>query len=102
MKKEELIKENAKLEQTNKEWSEADLQRRKNLSEMLNAPLKKQGMYDYNMERVIYGWPDIYFVLGELTSKRDYANFSDTISRHERDISDLRFWKESVESKEIK
>ena len=89
MKKEELIIENTKLGQANKELFESDLQRRKVLSEMLSAPFKKSGMYDYNSEQVIYGWPDIYFHLGKLVAKKDYADFSDTLSRHERDISDL-------------
>jgi hypothetical protein len=94
MKKEEFIIENAKPTQTNKEWSETDLQRRKTLSEMLNAPFKKKGMNDYNTERVIYSWPEIYFTLGALVAKRDYAEFNDTIQRHERDIADLRQWRD--------
>jgi len=93
-KKEQLVVELAVLGQTNKEWSEADLQRRKVLSEMLNAPFKKKNMYDYDAERVIYSWPEIYFTLGKLTAKRDYTDFNDTIQRHERDIADLRQWRD--------
>jgi len=92
--KEQCIAELAVLAQTNKEWSEADAQRRKTLSEMLNAPFKKKGMYDYDTERVIYSWPEIYFALGNLTAKRDYADFNDIIQRHEIDIADLRQWRE--------
>lgn len=88
--KEQLIADVAKLELTNKEWSEANLQRRKNLSEMLNAPFKKKGMYDYETERLTYSWPEIYFALGKLQAKRDYLEFNDTINRHEKDIADLR------------
>jgi len=91
--KEKFIKDIAKLEQTNKEWSEADTQRRKTLSEMLNAPFEKKGMYAYDTERVIYSWPEIYFALGRLVAKRDYAEFNDQINRHERDISDLLMWR---------
>lgn len=94
MKKEDLIVANAKLEQTNKEWAEEDTQRRKTLSEMLNAPFKKKGAYDYTEERVVYSWPEMHFALGKLIAKRDYADFSDTIRRHEIDISDLRQWRE--------
>ena len=93
MKKEELIKENAKLGQTNKEWAEADEQRRKNLSEMLNAPLKGGG-YDYSDRRVIYSWPEIYFALGKLIAKRDYVELRDTINRHDIDIGSLLNWKD--------
>jgi len=92
--KEQLIAELAKLGQTNKEWSESDLQRRKTISEMLNAPFKKKSMYDYNIERVIYSWPEIYFYLGILQAKRDYADFNDTIQRHERGIVDLQQWRD--------
>ena len=89
----QFIAEVAKLEQTNKEWSEADLQRREIVSEMLNAPFEKKGMCNYDTtERVIYSWPEIYFALGKLQAKKDYADFNDTIQRHERDISDLRQW----------
>ena len=94
MNKENLIKENACLGQTNKELSDVDLQRRKNLSEMLYAPFKKKGMYDYDTERIIYSWPEIYFELGKLTSKRDYVDLMETINRHERDIADLRQWRD--------
>lgn len=93
MKKEGLVEENAKLGQINKEWSEGDLQRRKTLSEMLDGPFKKGGMYDYNTERVIYSWPEIYFTLGKLQAKRDYAEFDDQINRHEKDIADLLSWR---------
>ena len=92
--KEQLIVEVAKLGQTNKEWTEADLQRRKTLSEMLDAPFKKKGMYDYETERVTYSWPEIYFALGKLKAKRDHADFNDTIQRHELDIADLRQWRD--------
>ena len=94
MTKEEIIAENAKLGQTNKEWTEADLQRRKTLSSMLNAPFKKRGQYDYDTEIVVYSWPDIYFALGKLQAMRNHAEFTDTMQRHERDIADLRQWRE--------
>ena len=96
MKKEELIKQIAVLEQSNKEWGEADLQRRKTLSQMLESPHKPKGAYsyDYSIERITYSWPEIYFNLGKLITKRDYTDFSDTISRCEKDISDLLIWKQ--------
>ena len=92
--KKQLVVELAVLGQANKEWLESDLQRRKVLSEMLNAPFKKKSMYDYDTERIIYSWPEIYFALGKLVVKRDYADFNDIVQRHERDIDDLRQWRE--------
>ena len=92
MNKEELIKENARLGQANKEWAEADAQRRNNLSEMLNAP-QQNGYYGRSTERTIYSWPEIYFALGKLTAKKDYAEFDEVINRHEMDISSLCQWR---------
>lgn len=93
MKKEELIAENAKLAQTNKEWSESDAQRRKTLSEMLNAPYKEKGAYDFSKERLVYSWPEIYFALGKLIAKKEYVELRETIERHDRDIGDLMQWR---------
>lgn len=90
MTKEELIKENARLGQTNKEWAESDTRKRECISEMLSAPFKKKSMYDYGTEIVTYSWPEIYFHLGKLVAKKDYAEFVETLNRHERDIADLR------------
>ena len=98
MTKEELIAENAKLGQTNKEWSEADTQRRKSISGMLSAPYKTKGVYERESEQIVYSWPEIYFTLGKLVEKHDYANYLDTISYLEREVKDLLNWRD----KEIK
>lgn len=93
---EQLISEVARLRLSHEGWVEGDVERRKIFSEMLNAPYKDKGQYDYSRERVLYSWPIIYFALGKLIAKRDYADFTDTIQRHERDLGDLREWREDV------
>ena len=94
MKKEELIKENARLGQTNKEWSEEDSQRRLEFAKAFKW-LKKKGMSDYTDEYRVPTWPEIYLEIGHLQVKRDYADVRDSIDSLENKI-----W--ALEQKDIK
>lgn len=69
--KEELVKENATLSEANRARQEENDERRRTLSNMLEAPFKKASYgYGESNERKIYSWPEIYFALGKLTQKQ--------------------------------
>lgn len=91
MKKEDLLKEVARLEQSNREWSDGDLVRRKGITKMLRAPrITVTGSYGHERtEETTYTWPEIYYQLGILWAKRDYVEVHEKLKSISFQIGDL-------------
>lgn len=77
MTKEELIKENAVLEEKIKNWVKEDLSCRTTLSELLNSyEYKESEEYAYTKSKkqlYIRDWLGIAFLIGELKADANYA-----------------------------
>ena len=88
MTKEELIKENARLGQTNKEWLEADTQRRLEFAKAFHW-LKKRGAYDYTDEYRTPTWTEVFVEIGKLLAARTFYDLEGNVSELECKLEDL-------------
>ena len=88
MTKEELIKENAKFEQANKEWSESDLRRRLEFAKAFGF-FKKVNFYTNTDEYRTPTWPEIFVEIGKLSTARSFMEFEGKISRLESKLEEV-------------
>ena|SRR3990167_6462148 len=87
--KEELIKENARLEQINKEFSETDTRRRKEFAKAFSW-VKPYNPYDNNIKEFLDPtWPEIYIQMGKLLATKSFMDFEGNVSQLERKLADV-------------
>ena len=88
MTKDKLIVQNAQLEQTNKNWAEADTQRRLEFAKAFGW-FKKRGMYDYQDEYRTPTWIEIFVEIGKLLAARTFYNFKGNLSELQCKVESL-------------
>ncbi len=79
MTKDELIAENARLQDKVKTLEEQDTTLRQELSAALDAPTKKESGYSNDCVYVTYNWYEIFREVGKLLEKKRYINLEDRI-----------------------
>ena len=87
--KEVLVVELAKVVATCARLEAADKTIRENISKMLAAPtMRKQYAYS-DPEPTVYSWPEIYYHLGRLMTRRDYLDLTKNVQEVERQLRAL-------------
>ena len=88
--KEQLVKENIKLNSENLAWDKLDVGRRKEFAKAFNW-WKLQTIYDYgDREPLLPSWEEIFVEVGKLLAARTFYDFEGNISELECAVKDLQ------------
>ena len=90
MKKEDLIKEVARLNDRNENWAREDKRVRTELSKILRYQNWDSGIGSYSRQEEPMTWIQIAFAMGELRADANYAMIIEQVRNKDMEIAALK------------